>query len=89
MAYEQAVTAISEAISENLGKTAGDDIQDQSVRTGLRLAGWNPTTASMDAIESWLFGKSTPMNGCRARGLQNTSQYFLTSRDRLAQPVST
>jgi len=59
VAYEQAVNAIVEKASE----IVEGDVHDQSVRTALHLAGWKPTTASMDAVESWLFGKSTPLTG--------------------------
>lgn len=54
-AYDDA----DEIAGQRAGEMLKDNIQDQTVRTGLALAGWSPKTNDMEALaaEWWQWGK--------------------------------
>lgn len=54
--YDEAV----ERASRSAGRLLAENLQDQTARAGLALAGWNPKHSDMaaQAVEWWNWGKS-------------------------------
>lgn len=61
---------INEISGANAGTLLRDNIQDQTARTGLAMAGWKPASNDMSAqaVEWWQWGELTESDTVRDEG---------------------